>query len=56
MTAFPTVRVAAIHATPVVLDGERRGEKVARLLHDVGHDGRKDPLVCDLSDLREPAG
>ncbi len=34
MTSFPTVRVAAIQATPVVLDAEGCVEKAARLLHE----------------------
>ena len=34
MTAFPTVRVAAIQATPVILDAERCVEKAERLLHE----------------------
>jgi len=31
--AFPTVRVAAIQATPVILDAERCAQKAERLLH-----------------------
>ena len=34
MTAFPTVRVAAIQATPAILDAERCVEKAQRLLHE----------------------
>jgi len=34
VTAFPTVRVAAIQATPVILDAERCVEKAERLLHE----------------------
>src|SRR6516225_7200810 len=39
MTAFPSVRVAAIQATPVVLDGQGCVEKVERLLHDAADRG-----------------
>jgi predicted amidohydrolase len=38
-TAFPTVRVAAIQATPVILDAERSVEKAARLLHEAADRG-----------------
>jgi nitrilase len=34
VTTFPTVRVAAIQATPVILDAERCVEKAERLLHE----------------------
>jgi predicted amidohydrolase len=34
MTTFPTVRVAAIQATPVILDAEGCVEKAERLLHE----------------------
>ena len=34
MTTFPTVRVAAIQATPVILDAERCVQKAERLLHE----------------------
>ena len=39
MTAFPTVRVAAIQATPVILDAERSVEKAERLLHEAADRG-----------------
>jgi nitrilase len=39
MTAFPTVRVAAIQATPVILDAERCVEKAQRLLHEAADRG-----------------
>jgi nitrilase len=39
MTTFPTVRVAAIQATPVILDAERCVEKAERLLHEVADRG-----------------
>jgi nitrilase len=39
MTAFPTVRVAAIQATPVILDAERCVDKAARLLHEAADRG-----------------
>jgi nitrilase len=39
MTAFPTVRVAAIQATPVILDAERCVEKAERLLHEAADRG-----------------
>lgn len=39
MTAFPTVRVAAIQATPVILDAERCVEKAQGLLHEAADRG-----------------
>ncbi len=39
MTAFPTVRVAAIQATPVILDAERCVEKAEQLLHEAADRG-----------------
>jgi nitrilase len=39
MTAFPTVRVAAIQATPVILDAERTIEKAERLLNEAADRG-----------------
>jgi nitrilase len=39
VTAFPTVRVAAIQATPVILDAERCIEKAQRLLHEAADRG-----------------
>src|SRR5436305_4171819 len=39
VTAFPTVRVAAIQATPVILDAERCVETAQRLLHDAADRG-----------------
>jgi nitrilase len=39
VTAFPTVRVAAVQATPVVLDAERCVEKAQRLLHEAADRG-----------------
>ncbi len=39
MTEFPTIRVAAIQATPVVLDAERSVDKAARLLHEAADRG-----------------
>jgi nitrilase len=39
VTAFPTVRVAAIQATPVVLDAERCVEKAERLLREAADRG-----------------
>jgi nitrilase len=41
MTAFPTVRVAAIQATPVILDAERCVEKAERLLHEAADRGAR---------------
>jgi nitrilase len=37
--AFPTVRVAAIQATPVILDGPRTVEKAVRLLGEAAEQG-----------------
>ena len=39
MTTFPTVRVAAIQATPVILDAEATVAKAERLLHQAADDG-----------------
>ena len=39
MTAFPIVRVAAVQATPAVLDAERCVDKAVRLLHDAADCG-----------------
>jgi len=39
VTAFPTVRVAAIQATPVILDAERCVEKAEGLLHEAADRG-----------------
>ena len=39
MTAFPTIRVAAVQATPVILDAEASIEKAVGLLADVAAAG-----------------
>jgi predicted amidohydrolase len=39
VTAFPTVRVAAIQATPVILDAAQCVDKAVRLLHDAADRG-----------------
>ncbi|HEY8763167.1 MAG TPA: carbon-nitrogen hydrolase family protein [Solirubrobacteraceae bacterium] len=39
MASFPTVRVAAIQATPVILDADGCIDKAARLLHEAADDG-----------------
>jgi nitrilase len=39
MTAFPTVRVAAVQATPVILDAEGCVDKAQRLLHEAADRG-----------------
>jgi nitrilase len=39
LTEFPTVRVAAVQATPVILDAEATVEKAAGLLADAAADG-----------------
>jgi nitrilase len=39
VTAFPTVRVAAIQATPEILDAERCIQKAERLLHEAADRG-----------------
>ena len=39
MTEFPTVRIAAIQATPVILDAEATIEKAVRLLGAAADDG-----------------
>jgi nitrilase len=39
VTDFPTVRVAAIQATPVVLDGQATVDKAVRLLHEAADAG-----------------
>ena len=47
MATFPTVKVAAIQATPVILDAEATVEKAERLLHEAADAG------CDLAVLPE---
>src|ERR1035437_3287958 len=42
---FPTVRVAAIQATPVILDAERCAQKAERLLHAAGDRGAQLPVL-----------
>ncbi|MDQ5815592.1 MAG: carbon-nitrogen hydrolase family protein [Actinomycetota bacterium] len=39
MAHFDTVRVAAVQATPVILDAETTIEKAVRLIHEVADDG-----------------
>ena len=39
MVSFPTVRVAAIQATPVILDAEACAEKAVALLHEAADQG-----------------
>src|SRR5438270_11616026 len=39
MTAFPTVRVAAVQATPAILDADQCVEKAERLLHEAADRG-----------------
>ena len=39
MTSFDTVRVAAVQATPVILDAEATIDKAVRLLAQAAHDG-----------------
>src|SRR5438128_2475007 len=41
MTTFQTVRVAAIQATPVILDGPGCVEKAIRLLHEAADAGAR---------------
>jgi nitrilase len=41
VTGFETVRVAAIQATPVILDAERTIDKAIRLLNDAADDGAR---------------
>src|SRR3954471_19684946 len=41
MTSFDTVRVAAIQATPVILDAEGTIEKAERLLHEAADAGAR---------------
>src|SRR6476661_10181574 len=39
MAIFDTVRVAALQATPVILDAEATVDKAVRLLHEAADDG-----------------
>jgi nitrilase len=39
VTAFPTIRVAAVQATPAILDAEQCVDKAARLLHEAADRG-----------------
>jgi predicted amidohydrolase len=39
MTGFPTIRVAAIQATPVILDAQATVDKTVRLLNEAADDG-----------------
>ncbi len=39
MSSFPTVRIAAIQATPVILDAEATVEKTVRLLNEAADEG-----------------
>ena len=41
MTSFPTVRVAAIQATPVILDAPASVEKAVRLLEEAAGRGAR---------------
>jgi nitrilase len=41
MTSFGTVRVAALQATPVILDAQATVEKAVRLLGEAAGDGVK---------------
>src|SRR3954463_15879973 len=41
MTSFPTVRVAAVQATPVILDAEATVEKAVRLIGEAAGDGAR---------------
>src|SRR6478609_11590110 len=41
MTDFPTVRVAAIQATPVILDAEATVDKAVRLIGEAASDGAR---------------
>ena len=41
MTELPTVRIAAIQATPVILDAEASIDKAIALLHQAADDGAR---------------
>ncbi len=56
MTDFPTVRVAAVQATPVLLDAEATIDKAVDLIDDAGAGGPRSPSCRSASCRRTPRG
>src|SRR3954464_8874961 len=56
MTSFDTVRVAAIQATPVILDAEATIEKAERLLHEAADAGARLAVLPECFVSLYPSG
>ena len=56
MTSFETVRVAAIQATPVILDAEATIEKAERLLHEAADAGARLAVLPECFVSLYPSG
>src|SRR3954467_11709137 len=56
MTSFDTVRVAAIQATPVILDVEGTIEKAERLLHEAADAGARLAVLPECFVSLYPSG
>ena len=56
MTALPAVRVAAVQATPVILDAEAAVEIAERFLHEAADDGVQLAVLPEAFVSLNPAG